>query len=84
MRRGGLIAAALLLAGAGGLNVDARFDRTGDGIVDASDWAQFSEAEKRAYAYAAVQALGGDPYTRIEGEKTRGDRFLEGLRAVYE
>ncbi len=64
-------------------HVDARFDRTGDGIVDAADWRKMSAAEQRAYAWAALAALGEDPYTRIEGETTRGDRFLAGLRAVY-
>ncbi|MDX8402026.1 MAG: hypothetical protein R8K47_05280 [Mariprofundaceae bacterium] len=76
--------AALMLSAAGGQNVDARFDKTGDGIVDAADWREMSEAERRAYAWAALAALGEDPYTRIEGETTRGDRFLAGLRAVYE
>ena len=73
------------LAGAdGGLSVDASFDRTGDGIVDASDWAKMSEEEKRAYADASVKALGEDPDTLLVGGQTRGARYLQGLRAVYE
>lgn len=83
-----LLALALLMAGsaraAGGLSVDARFDVTGDGIVDASDWSRMDEATRKAYAYASLQALGEDPYTQVEGPITRGDRYLEGLRSVYE
>ena len=73
------------IAGAdGGLSVDASFDRTGDGIVDASDWAKMCEEEKRAYADASVKALGEDPDTLLVGGQTRGARYLQGLRAVYE
>ena len=73
------------LAGAdGGLSVDASFDRTGDGIVDASDWAKMSEQEKQAYANASVKALGEDPETLLVGGQSRGARYLQGLRAVYE
>lgn len=69
---------------AGGLSVDAKFDLTGDGIVDASDWARMTEDARRAYADASVKALGEDPDARIEGETTRGQRYLQGLRKVYE
>ena len=69
---------------AGGLSVDAKFDLTGDGIVDASDWAKMSEDAKQAYANESVQALGQKPDAVFEGRKTRGARYLQGLRAVYE
>jgi len=69
---------------AGGLSVDAKFDLTGDGIVDASDWARMTEDARRAYADASVRVLGQDPDARLEGEITRGQRYLRGLRAVYE
>jgi len=69
---------------AGGLLVDAKFDLTGDGIVDAADWARMTEDARRAYADASVRALGEDPDARLEGEITRGQRYLRGLRAVYE
>jgi len=69
---------------AGGLSVDAKFDLTGDGIVDASDWAKMSEDAKQAYANESVQALGQNPEAIFEGRKTRGARYLQGLRAVYE
>ncbi len=69
---------------AGGLSVDAKFDLTGDGIVDASDWAKMSEDAKQAYANESVKALGQDPEAVFEGRKTRGARYLQGLRAVYE
>ncbi|HXH73086.1 MAG TPA: hypothetical protein VNI58_09765 [Mariprofundaceae bacterium] len=69
---------------AGGLSVDARFDKTGDGIVDASDWAQMDEATKLEYARESVAALGEDPDAMLEGRLTRAQRYLEGLRAVYE
>ncbi|HKI62489.1 MAG TPA: hypothetical protein VKA31_09370 [Mariprofundaceae bacterium] len=83
-----LLLLALALAvpcwAAGGLSVDARFDVTGDGIIDAEDWARMSEADKAAYAYASVSSLGEDPYALVEGQITRGDRYLQGLRSVYE
>ena len=69
---------------AGGLSVDARFDLTNDGIVDASDWQNMTEDAKHAYANESVKALGEDPYAILEGSQTRGDRFLKGLRSVYE
>jgi hypothetical protein len=69
---------------AGGLSVDAKFDLTGDGIVDAADWAKMSEEAKKAYAYSSVQMLGEDPDAIIEGGQTRGGRYLQGLRSVYE
>jgi len=69
---------------AGGLSVDARFDLTDDGIVDASDWQRMTEDTKHAYANESVKALGEDPYAILEGQQTRGDRFLTGLRSVYE
>ena len=69
---------------AGGLSVDAEFDLTGDGIVDAADWAKMSEKAKKAYAYSSVRALGENPDAILEGEKTRGGRYLQGLRSVYE
>jgi len=69
---------------AGGLSVDARFDLTGDGIIDASDWGRLTEDAKKAYAYESVQALGEDPDAVLEKNMTRADRYLQGLRAVYE
>jgi len=69
---------------AGGLSVDAKFDLTGDGIVDASDWAKMSEDAKRAYAYESVRDLGQDPDAVFEGRQTRGARYLLDLRSVYE
>ena len=69
---------------ADGLSVDAKFDLTGDGIVDASDWVKMTEDAKRAYANESVRALGQDPDAIFDGRKTRGSRYLQGLRSVYE
>lgn len=69
---------------AGGLSVDAKYDLTGDGIVDASDWGRLTEEAKKAYAYESVQALGEDPHAMLEKNRSRGDRYLQGLRTVYE
>jgi hypothetical protein len=69
---------------AGGLSIDAEFDLTGDGIVDAADWAKMGEDAKKAYANASVRALGENPEVIIEGEQTKGGRYLQGLRSVYE
>jgi hypothetical protein len=75
---------ASTLWAAGGLSIDAEYDLTGDGIVDAADWAKMSEEAKKAYAYSSVRALGENPDVILEGEQTRGGRYLQGLRSVYE
>lgn len=69
---------------AGGLSVDAKFDLTGDGIIDASDWARMNEDAKAAYARESLAAMGEDGSAIIETGVTRSERFLQGLRAVYE
>ena len=69
---------------AGGLTTDAEFDLTGDGIIDAADWAKMGEKDKKAYADASIRALGENPDVILEGEQTRGGRYLQGLRSVYE
>lgn len=66
------------------LSVDFRFDKTGDGIVDASDWKAMTAEERAAYARESVQALGEDPDALIPGGKTRAQLYLEGLVSVYE
>lgn len=69
---------------AGPESPDARFDKTGDGLVDAADWARMTEAERRAYARASLKALGEDPDAPVgKGKQTRLDLYLDGLRAVY-
>ena len=67
-----------------GLSVDARFDKTGDKLVDASDWGVMEESERAAYARASVQALGEDPDVMLVDGKSRAESYLAGLRAVYE
>lgn len=72
------------LYAAGGLSVDASFDLTGDGIVDAADWAKMSEDARRRYADQTIRAMGEDPDAMLDDHVTRGQRYLEGLRSVYE
>jgi len=82
-----IIAVAILPAlawGDGNLSVDVRFDKTGDGIVDAADWAAMKPEERAAYARASVEALGEDPDAQLPGGKSRAGMYLEGLKAVYE
>ncbi len=64
-------------------SADARFDKTGDGIVDAEDWQRMDAEEKRAYARESLRELGLDPVASIGNGKTRSDDFLAGLRSVY-
>jgi len=74
----------VLPAGAvAGGSVDAKFDKTGDGLVDASDWRRMSAEERMAYARASLRALGEDPDAVIEAGETRAARYLRGLEAVY-
>lgn len=67
-----------------GLSVDARFDKTGDKLVDASDWGEMSELERAAYARASVEALGENPDVMLVDGKSRAESYLAALRAVYE
>jgi len=86
--RGLLLAVAVMLPLAawadGGLAVDARFDKTGDKLVDASDWPKMTVEEKMAYARESLQALGEDPDVMLPEGRSRADHYLDGLKAVYE
>lgn len=66
------------------LSVEARFDRTGDGLVDTADWLAMSEDEKTAYARASLLELGLAPEAAADNGRTRLQDYLDGLRAVYE
>ncbi len=66
------------------ISVDVRFDQTGDGLVDASDWSKMDDATRMAYARASLQALGEDPDVLLPEGLTRAQKYLQGLRAVYE
>lgn len=65
------------------INIDARFDKTGDGIVDAADWKMLTQEEKTQYARASIQALGEDPDVRLPDGMTRQEHYLKGLNEVY-
>jgi len=82
-----LIAVTLLIAmpaHAEKLSADARFDKTGDGIVNAEDWKLMDAKGKQAYARESLRELGLDPDTSVGKGKTRAYRYLEGLRSVYD
>jgi len=64
-------------------SADARFDKTGDGIVDASDWKLMNKIEKQGYARDSLRELGLDPDVSVGDGKTRTDHYLDGLRTVY-
>jgi len=78
----------LLLAGTAWskdeIPVDAAFDKTGDGIVDASDWGKMTKQEKEAYAHASIRNLGEDPDAELDDGSTRAKQYLKGLISVYE
>jgi len=86
--RGLLLAVACVLPLAAladdGLSVDARFDKTGDKLVDASDWPEMTDEEKAAYARESLRALGEDPDVMLPEGRTRADHYLDGLKAVYD
>jgi len=65
------------------MTVDAQFDKTGDKIVDASDWKKMSDAEHLSYAQASLKILGMDPYSKVSQDKTRAEQYLDGLNSVY-
>jgi len=83
----GFALAVALLCAASGLvyagSVDAQFDKTGDGYVDAADWQEMSTDEKAGYARASVTALGQSPDARLEDGRTVAGQYLDGLNAVY-
>ncbi len=62
---------------------DARYDKTGDGIVDAADWQKMNTAEKGGYARASLRALGQDPDAVLEDGKTLADQYLDSLKSIY-
>lgn len=62
---------------------DARFDKTGDRVVDASDWEQMTQGERTAYARTCVESLNMDPDAGLADGSTRVQRYLEGLKMVY-
>ena len=64
-------------------NADAKYDRTGDGLVDAEDWARLSADEKTAYARQSLLELGLAPDAAVGNGRTRLQDYLDGLRSVY-
>ena len=55
------------------LSVDARFDKTGDAMVDASDWVLMPESVRAVYARTSVPALEGGPDVMpVEGRRRTG------------
>jgi len=72
------------VAGDIAMTVDVRFDKTGDGIVDASDWGKMTADEQQSYARESLKALGENPDVLLLEGKSRQQKYLEGLRSVYE
>jgi hypothetical protein len=64
-------------------NADAKYDLTGDGLVDAEDWAKMSEQEKTAYARESLLEIGLSPDAPDGNGHTRLQDYLDGLRSVY-
>jgi len=65
-------------------SADARFDKTGDALVDVEDWRQMSENERLAYARASLVELGLAPDAAVGGGRTQLQDYVDGLRSVYE
>jgi len=64
-------------------NADVAFDRTGDGLVDAEDWARLTEQDRLAYARDSLVELGLEPDAAVGEGRTRLQDYLAGLSAVY-
>ena len=65
-------------------SADVKYDRTGDGLVDAEDWARLKADEKTAYARDSLLELGLQPDAAAGNGRTRLQDYLDGLRSVYE
>ncbi len=65
------------------VGADARFDKTGDGMVDVEDWGKMSKEERLAYARASLEELGLAPDVAVGGGRTRLQDYVDGLRSVY-
>ncbi|MDX8397853.1 MAG: hypothetical protein R8K49_05980 [Mariprofundaceae bacterium] len=65
-------------------SVDVLFDKTGDAMVNASDWSQMSPEEQLAYARASIEALGEAPDALMLTGQTRVQEYLKGLHLVYD
>lgn len=64
-------------------NADAKYDLTGDGLVDAEDWAKMTEKQKTEYARDSLLEIGLDPDAPDGNGRTRLQDYLDGLRSVY-
>jgi len=64
-------------------NADVRYDRTGDGLVDAGDWIRMTEQDRLAYARESLLELGLEPDAAVGEGRTRLQDYLAGLSAVY-
>jgi len=60
--------------------VEHRFDRSGDGVVDAEDWKRLSADEQRDYVQAFLGAFSapGEPV-----DSHRVQLYLQALNALY-
>ncbi len=64
-------------------NADAKYDLTGDGLVDAEDWAKMSQQQKTAYARESLLEIGLNPDAQDGNGHTLLQDYLGGLRSVY-
>ncbi len=65
------------------LAVEQAFDKNNDNLVDASDWAMMSKAEKKAYARRSVIAVGATPDADAGNGHTRASLYLSILNRLY-
>ncbi len=65
------------------LDVEKRYDITGDGIVDAADWAKMNKEQRQQYVRAAVIAAGSNPDARITQGETRAQHYFRVLEHLY-
>ncbi|MDQ6972189.1 MAG: hypothetical protein Q9M30_06030 [Mariprofundaceae bacterium] len=65
------------------VSADARYDQTGDGMVDVEDWGRLSDKQKSAYARESLTELGLAPDALAGNGHTRLQDYLDGLHSVY-
>ena len=65
------------------LDVEKHHDITGDGIVDAADWAKMSNEQRQQYVRAAVTAAGSNPDALAAQGETRAQHYFRVLEHLY-
>lgn len=63
--------------------INDKFDKNKDGIIDRTDWRKMNKDERKTYARMSLEEIGENPDAFVAKDKTREAFLLEGLEAIY-